>query len=91
MSVHRYLYEMYHDVKLNDNDMIIFLDGNKKTLKKDNLYKITKNINGIMKSNNLHNVKTEKIAVIKYCEWKEKNKQVKGEKNKNEKSNNNSK
>ena len=72
MSVHRYLYEMYHDVKLNDNDMIIFLDGNKKNFKKDNLYKITKNINGIMKSNNLHNVKTEKIAVIKYCEWKEK-------------------
>ena len=29
MSMHRYLYEMYHDVKLNDNDMIVFLDGNK--------------------------------------------------------------
>ena len=42
MSMHRYLYEMYHDVKLNDNDMIIFLDGNKKNFKKDNLYKITK-------------------------------------------------
>ena len=24
MSMHRYLYEMYHDVKLNDNDMIVF-------------------------------------------------------------------
>ena len=30
MSMHRYLYEKYHDVKLNDNDMIVFLDGNKK-------------------------------------------------------------
>ena len=34
MSMHRYLYERYHDVKLKDNDMIIFIDGNKKTLKK---------------------------------------------------------
>ena len=34
MPMHRYLYERYHDVKLNDNDMIVFLDDNKKTLKK---------------------------------------------------------
>lgn len=72
MSMHRYLYERYHDVILSDNDMIVFLDGNKKNFKKDNLYKITQNINGIMKSNNLHNVKTDKLTVIKFCEWKEK-------------------
>lgn len=72
MSMHRYLYEKYHDVKLNDNDMIIFLDGNKNNFDKKNLYKITKRINGIMKSNNLHNVKTDKRTVIKFCEWKEK-------------------
>ena len=70
--MHRYLYEVYHDVTLNDNDMIIFLDGNKNNFDKKNLYKITKNINGIMKSNNLHNVKTDKLTIIKYCEWKEK-------------------
>lgn len=72
MSMHRYLYERYHDVILSDNDMIVFLDGNKKNFKKDNLYKITQTINGIMKSNNLHNVKTDKLTVIKFCEWKEK-------------------
>ncbi len=71
MSMHRYLYEMYHNVKLNDNDMIVFLDGNKNNFDKKNLYKITKRINGIMKSNNLHNVKTDKLTVIKFCEWKE--------------------
>ena len=79
MSMHRYLYEVYHDVTLNDNDMIIFLDGNKNNFDKKNLYKITKNINGIMKSNNLHNVKTDKLTIIKYCEWKEKINQLQGE------------
>lgn len=72
MPMHRYLYERYHDVTLNDNDMIVFLDGNKNNFDKKNLYKITKRINGIMKSNNLHNVKTDKRTVIKFCEWKEK-------------------
>ena len=70
--MHRYLYEKFNDVTLNNNDMIIFLDGNKNNFQKDNLYKITRNINGIMKASNLYNVKTDKIAVIKYCEWKEK-------------------
>ena len=79
MSMHRYLYEVYHDVTLNDNDMIIFLDGNKNNFDKKNLYKITKNINGIMKSNNLHNVKTDKLTIIKYCEWKEKINKLQGE------------
>jgi hypothetical protein len=71
MSMHRYLYEMYHDVTLNDNDMIVFLDGNKNNFDKKNLYKITQNINGIMHSNKLHHVKTDKLTVIKFCEWKE--------------------
>ena len=70
MPMHRYLYEKYHDVTLNDNDMIVFLDGNKSNFDKENLYKITQRINGIMKSNNLHNVKTDKLTVIKFCEWK---------------------
>ena len=40
MSMHRYLYEMYHDVKLNDNDMIVFyLDVTKTIFDKKNLYK----------------------------------------------------
>lgn len=79
MSMHRYLYEKYHDVKLNDNDMIVFLDGNKNNFDKENLYKITQNINGIMQSNNLHNVKTDKLTVIKFCEWKEKINYLQGE------------
>lgn len=39
---HRVVYEKYHGVKLTSNDAIIFLDGNKKNLEIDNLYRMTR-------------------------------------------------
>lgn len=39
---HRVLYEKYHNVKLTKKDIIIFLDGNKQNLNKDNLYRVTR-------------------------------------------------
>lgn len=72
-SKHRFMYEKYHNVKLNDNDMIIFLNGNKNDFSKENLYKITHKINGMIKGYNMQNAKSiNKISLIKFCEWKEK-------------------
>lgn len=78
MSMHRYLYEQYHDVKLKDDECVLFLDGNKNNFDKENLYKITKRLNLIMQSNDLHNTKTDKLTVIKVCEWKERIFKLKG-------------
>lgn len=39
---HRVLYEKYHDVKLIRDDIIIFLNGNKQNLNKENLHRITR-------------------------------------------------
>ena len=37
---HRYLYEQYHNVKLNDDDYIIFLDQDRTNFSKDNLFRV---------------------------------------------------
>lgn len=37
---HRFLYEKYHDVKLNRHELIIFADKNNRNFKKENLVKI---------------------------------------------------
>lgn len=69
---HRYLYEKYNNIKLNDNDCIVFINGNYKDFRKENLYKISRNVHDLMSGYRLHNVKKDKLAVIKFCEWKEK-------------------
>lgn len=38
----RYMYEKYHDVKLKDDEAIIFADRNKKNFDKDNLVKVNR-------------------------------------------------
>lgn len=38
----RYVYEKYHDCKLNSNERIYFLDGNNRNFSKKNLTKVTK-------------------------------------------------
>ena len=71
MAKHRYLYETYHNVKLLDSDIVIFLDGNHSHFKKDNLYRITKTINGLMVGQQLYGIKsTDRLTLINYCEWK---------------------
>lgn len=63
----RYLYEKYHNVKLNSNDFIIFLDGNKDNFDKENLIKLTHKELGIMNGNRFHeleDVNLRKSAII---------------------------
>jgi len=71
---HRYLYEQYHNVKLDAiKDVIIFLDNDYTNFSKDNLYRTTQNILGYMTGHDLNNNKSmQKITYIKFCEWKEK-------------------
>ena len=69
---HRYLYEKYHNVILDISDLIIFLDNDKTNFSKDNLYKVSRTVAGIMVGDELHGTKeTDKTTIIKYCEWKE--------------------
>ncbi len=73
VAKHRYLYEQYHNVKLDISDLIVFLDNDKTNFNKENLYKVSRSIAGIMVGNELHGTKeTDKATIIKYCEWKEK-------------------
>ena len=76
----RYLYEIYHNVKLKTNDFIIFLNGDKKDFSKENLYKINRRINCEMSTRQLYtknNFKT--LGRIKCFEWKEKIKELEKE------------
>lgn len=41
---HRFMYEQYHNVKLKSDDLIIFVDNNKKNFDKDNLELINRSI-----------------------------------------------
>lgn len=76
----RYMYERYHNVKLNENDNIIFLNGNSDDYSKENLYKVTNNINGYMVGYNLYKkTSIDRLTKIKFCEWKEKINQLQGE------------
>ena len=69
---HRYLYEQYHNIKLKDDDCILFLDGDHNNFSKENLYKTSRVVHSLMSGHRLHNAKTDKLTIIKYCEWKEK-------------------
>lgn len=69
----RFMYEKYHNVKLSNNDLIIFLDDDKTNYSIDNLYKISRNMIGIMVGNELTNINVmKKHEIIKFVEWKEK-------------------
>lgn len=41
-SKHRYLYEKYHNCKVPDSEIVVFLDGDKRNFDIDNLIKITR-------------------------------------------------
>jgi len=76
----RYLYEIYYNVKLITNDFIIFLNGDKKDFSKENLYKASRYVCGLMSGNRFltnNNLKT--LNRIKYCEWNEKIKELEKE------------
>lgn len=49
----RVMYEQYHNVKLTSKDVIIYLDGNKLNLEKDNLKLITRKDNLILNNHKL--------------------------------------
>lgn len=76
---HRYLYEKYHNVKLEHDDFIIFLDDDTNNFSKENLYRIPRKVHDLMSGHRLHNYK-DKSSVVKFCEWKLKLKELsKGE------------
>lgn len=63
----RYLYEKYHNCKLDNNDIIIFLDGNEENFEKDNLIKLTKqefNILNGCRFASLKDIKLKKSAIL---------------------------
>ena len=69
---HRYLYEKYHNVTLTFDDLIIFLDNDKTNFNKENLYKVSRSVAGIMVGYDLNGMKTtNKATIVKFCEWKQ--------------------
>ena len=73
VAKHRYLYEKYHNATLDFDDLIIFLDNDKNNFSKENLYKVSRSIAGIMVGDDLHSTKEiDKLTIVKFCEWKEK-------------------
>ena len=54
---HRVLYEEYNDIKLSSADSVIFADGNKRNLSKDNLVLVTRK--ELLKLNKLNLIKTD--------------------------------
>jgi len=75
---HRYLYEQYHNVKLKEDDCIVFLDGDHDNFSKENLYRISRKVHSLMSGHRLHGTKTDKKTVIKCLEWEEKILSLKG-------------
>ena len=66
---HRYLYEKHHNCTLTKEQIIIFLDGNKKNFKIENLYCISRKINLLLVRNKWYSdnpIKT--MTAIKWCE-----------------------
>ena len=55
-----------------------FLDDDHNNFSKENLYKTSKKVHHLMSGHRLHNVKTDKLTVIKFCEWEEKIFNLKG-------------
>jgi hypothetical protein len=76
----RYIYETYHNVKLDPaNDVIIFLDDDYTNFSKENLYRLPRKTHALYLNHRLHKVKSvDKLTLIKYCEWKEKIFNLKG-------------
>lgn len=68
-QLHRIRYEEVHGVKLKDNELVIFLDGNRDNMSPDNLVKITQRENQMMNRKKLrsHNAEltTTGLAVAK--------------------------
>ena len=74
---HRYLYEQYHNIELTDNDVIVFLNGNKKDFRIENLQKISRPIHSSMTGNKLYSKnKMNNISRIKFIEWRYKLKEI---------------
>lgn len=70
----RYIYETYHNVKLDSvDDIIIFLDSDSTNFNIENLYLMKRSVFAIMMNHRLLKVKSvDKLTLIKYCEWKRK-------------------
>ena len=54
IQLHRLLYQIYHSCKLNEEDVIIFADGNRDNVSENNLVKISKATR--MRMNNLNRI-----------------------------------
>lgn len=63
---HRYLYELYHNVKLKDDDVIMFLDKDKTNFSKDNLVLVSKSESMYLTNNfnDIENVELRKSCVL---------------------------
>lgn len=68
----RYLYEQYHNEKLDPiEDIVVFLDNDHTNFSKENLYKMKRRTHAIMVNHGLYgNKDIDKILLIKFCEWK---------------------
>lgn len=68
----RYLYEQYHNEKLDPiEDIVVFLDNDRTNFSKENLYKMNRRTHAIMVNHRLYgNKDVDKILLIKFCEWK---------------------
>lgn len=73
VAKNRYLYEQYHNVKLDPiEDIIIFLDNDSTNYSKENLYKMERRTHALMVNHRLYrNKNIDKILLIKFCEWKQ--------------------
>lgn len=62
----RYLYEKYHKLKINKNEDVIFIDGNKNNFSKDNLVLVEKGITrSIYKDELLNDVNKDTKKLVK--------------------------
>lgn len=67
----KYFYELYHNVKLDKNTMVIFLNGYKEDYSKENLYALDKQTFTSMMKNKLFTKDKETTKNrIKFCEWR---------------------
>lgn len=68
----RYLYEKYHNVKLDPlEDIIVFLDDDDTNFRKENLYRMKRSVHALLVNHRLYSVKNiDKLTLIKFCEWK---------------------
>ena len=68
----RYLYEQYHNEKLDPiEDIVVFLDDDYTNFSKENLYKMKRSTHALMFNHGLYGMKSvDKLTLVKYCEWK---------------------